>query len=313
MATIEPRRGKNGAIVSYRIAVCAGYDSSGKKILRRQTWKPDPTKTQRQNNKALQKAAILFEQSVEQGYQLDNNQTFEEYARYVIDLKIRNGLKPRTADRYHDLLTRINPVIGTRKLSEIRPQHLNNFYGSLMKKGIRKGSKRAVAKCTLGKMIHEKGFTKAYVASIAGIGETTMRDMLRGKPVWQSTATAVANALEKPEKTLFTFIQDMRPLSAKTILEYHRLISTILANAEKELLVPYNAAEKATPPSIKKKTPNYFQPEVVSEILTALEKEPLKWKLATILLISTGCRRGERLKHCNLSTIPQKDAQTQAP
>lgn len=76
MATIETRRNKSGDITSYRIVVCAGYDSKGTKILRRKTWKPDPQKTQRQNDKALQKAAALFEQSVEQGYQLDNTTTF---------------------------------------------------------------------------------------------------------------------------------------------------------------------------------------------------------------------------------------------
>ena len=38
------------------------------------------------------------------------------------------------------------------------------------------------------------------------------------------------------------------PLATKTIIEHHRLISSILAQAEKELLIPYNPAEKATPP-----------------------------------------------------------------
>ena len=59
MATIETRRNKSGDITSYRIVVCAGYDSKGTKILRRKTWKPDPQKTQRQNEKALQKAAAF--------------------------------------------------------------------------------------------------------------------------------------------------------------------------------------------------------------------------------------------------------------
>ena len=85
----------------------------------------------------------------------------------------------------------------------------------------------------------------------------------------------------------------MEPLSNKTILEHHRLISTILAQAEKEMLVPYNAASKATPPRTAKKDPNYFQPETVTAILEALESEPLKWRLITHLLIVTGGRRGE--------------------
>lgn len=293
MATIETRRNKSGDITSYRIVVCAGYDSKGTKILRRKTWKPDPQKTQRQNEKALQKAAALFEQSVEQGYQLDNNQTFEEYAQYVIELKSRNGIKPRTIDRYNDLMTRITPAIGTLKLIDIRPQHLNDFYSSLMKSGIRKDNKRAIAKDSLRQVINEKGFTKSYVASTAGVGDTTLRGMLKGKPVREATAIAVAKVLDVKLQSLFSIVEDTRPLATKTVFEYHQLISTILENAEKELLVPYNAAEKASPPSLKKKSPNYFQPKVVTDILNALATEPLKWQLVTILLISTGCRRGE--------------------
>ena len=59
------------------------------------------------------------------------------------------------------------------------------------------------------------------------------------------------------------------------------------------MLVPYNAAAKATPPRLEKKEPNYFQPEQITAILEALEREPLKWRAITHLLIVTGCRRGE--------------------
>lgn len=59
------------------------------------------------------------------------------------------------------------------------------------------------------------------------------------------------------------------------------------------MLVAYNAASRATPPKDIQKAPNYSQPEQISEILEALEAEPLKWRLITELLIVTGCRRGE--------------------
>lgn len=83
------------------------------------------------------------------------------------------------------------------------------------------------------------------------------------------------------------------PLSGKTILEHRRLISTILAQAEKEMLVTYNAAAKATPPRPKTPKPSYYQPDEIDEILKALEEETLKWRTMTYLLIDTGCRRGE--------------------
>ena len=59
------------------------------------------------------------------------------------------------------------------------------------------------------------------------------------------------------------------------------------------MIVPYNAASKATPPKIVRKEVNYFQPDEIAAILGALESEPLKWRMITHLLIVTGCRRGE--------------------
>ena len=84
-------------------------------------------------------------------------------------------------------------------------------------------------------------------------------------------------------------------LSAKTILEHHRLISTVLDQAEKEGLVPFNVAAKATLPKINKKEVNYFQPEQVAAIRDALEEESMKWKVLTHIFLITGARRGEIL------------------
>ncbi len=84
-------------------------------------------------------------------------------------------------------------------------------------------------------------------------------------------------------------------LSAKTILEHHRLISAVLAQAEREGLVPFNVASKATLPKAQKKDVNYFQPEQVAAIREALEREPIRWRTLTHLFLITGARRGEIL------------------
>lgn len=84
-------------------------------------------------------------------------------------------------------------------------------------------------------------------------------------------------------------------LSAKTVLEYHRLISTVLDQAEKEGLIPFNVASKTTLPKVSKKEVNYFQPEQVAAIRDALDTEPPKWRMLTHLLLITGARRGEVL------------------
>ena len=84
-------------------------------------------------------------------------------------------------------------------------------------------------------------------------------------------------------------------LSAKTVLEHHRLISTVLEQAVKECLVPFNAASRTVLPKVEKKNVNYFQPEDITNIREAMEKEPLKWKALTHLFLITGARRGELL------------------
>ena len=99
-----------------------------------------------------------------------------------------------------------------------------------MKAGVRKDNKRAIAKESLNHAISEKKFTKSYVATTAGIGITTLRGMLRGRPVKEATAVAVAKVLDVKLQSLFSIVEDTRPLATKTVFEYHQLISTILEN-----------------------------------------------------------------------------------
>ena len=84
-------------------------------------------------------------------------------------------------------------------------------------------------------------------------------------------------------------------LSTKTIIEHHRLISTVLEQAFKERLIVFNVSRQAELPRIEKKDVNYFQPEQIEAIRNALENEPPKWKMLVHLLLITGARRGEIL------------------
>lgn len=291
MATIEKLSNKTGT--TYRITVYSGFDTQGKRIRHRMSYKPTPGMTARQTEKAVQRAAADFERSIEQGYALDNRQTFAEYAAYVVELKERSGVRATTLDRYRGLLERINAAIGHIKLQDLRPQHLNAFYKNLSEPGLRAGGGSATAKVDLARYLKQHKVSRAYIAEKAGISASTVGVAVKGEPVKAEKAAAIAQALGKRTEELFTVQRDMNPLSDKTVLEYHRLISTILNQAEKEMLVPYNAAAKATPPKVERHDPNYFQPDQIAAILEALEKEPLKWQLITHLMIVTGCRRGE--------------------
>lgn len=100
-------------------------------------------------------------------------------------------------------------------------------------------------------------------------------------------------------RDLFRNASTGKTLAPKTVLEYHRLISTILHQAEKEMILMYNPAARATPPKAKAPTPDYYQPDQMDEILNALENAPLLWKTITYIMIDSGCRRGEALTILN--------------
>ena len=226
MASIDPRRDKDGNIISYQIRVFRGRDASGKRLKDyMMTWKPTPGMTKRQIEKELTRQATLFEENCKLGNVSVDRYTFQKYAEYALEVKIRGGMKAKTESSYRYLLTRINAEIGPLKLQDIRPDHLNRFYAKLAEPG---------------------------------------QNKLTGEP-----------------------------LSPKTIREHHRVISSILSLAVKEGLLPTNAAERATPPKVPKSEKKTFEPEEVQAILKALKKEPMKWRIITVLLAATGARRGE--------------------
>lgn len=291
MASIRKIDGKNG--VSYKITVTKGRDHNGRQMRHYLTWIPNPKMTERQIEKALQKAAFEFEQKIEKGFAVDNRQTFSEYARYVIRLKELSGKKRRTIESYTDLLKRIDPAIGHIKVTDLRPQHLNLFYKNLKEDGIRDTVAKAQAKQNLDELLKRNNLTKNAVAAAAGISSATLLSAVKGNTIQLPKAQAICEALGIPLDEWFSVEKDTRPLSNKTVIEYHRFISAVLAQAEKEMIVEYNAAEKAAPPQSDTPEAQTFQPEEVEQIRDCLEKEPLKWRVVTHLLLISGCRRGE--------------------
>lgn len=290
MPYIEARRNAHGEITSYRLVVSGGRDYQGKQIRHRSIWTPPRYgMTELQMQKEATAAAYRFQEQIKKGY---HKQTFAEYTQYVLELKERTGVKPTTIDRYVDMLPRINERIGHLKLCNIRPQHLNDLYKYLSETG-REDSKRAVAKKTLNTLIKRMKISKAEIARRGKLSASSITSATKGRPIRVATAEAIAAALDNDLKNLFNIKDNSTPLSNKTILEHHRLISTILAMADKELLIPFNPAAKATPPRASRPSPDYYQPEEMDEILNALEEAPIRWKAITYLLIDTGCRRGE--------------------
>lgn len=118
---------------SYRITVSNGRDSSGKQIVETTTFVPDPQKTDKQNQKALTKFAIEFEEKVKSGKYLDGEKlTFKEFVDIWFNDYGNSHLEQSTIQLYKHLLDKhILPEIGHLKLSKILPAHLNKLYNIL--------------------------------------------------------------------------------------------------------------------------------------------------------------------------------------
>lgn len=291
MPNIRKITGKNG--LSYKITVSMGRNQEGKQVRHYKTFTPEPSMRESRADKEAAKIAMQFEEELRQGYQMNQKITFQEYAAYFLKTRQKSGLKRSTYERYLLLLRRIHPAIGYLKLTDIRPHHLNLFYENLMENKIRQQPTTAHAKMDLSALLKKKNLSQQALSRMSGIAASTIQKARTGKEIHLTKAQAIADAFSLPLDDLFVVQKNNTPLAPKTVLEHHRLIRTILGQAEKELLVPYNAASKATPPKVRRPVVNSFQPEEISAILEALEKEPVKWHTMVHLMIITGCRRGE--------------------
>ena len=294
MANITPRRNKDGEVISYGIKVYRGRSSDGKQLKPyTATYKVDQDKTEKQNQKALAKFVIEFEERCKCGVVADNRQTFEEYAKYVIELKKASGKKISTIEWYNDILQIVSPHIGHMKITEIRPQHLNKLYIELSKPQYRHSKTSAVVKKDLAELLRKKRLSFKELARCSGVGATTVSAVIHGDAVRLATAEKISSALGVPVKTYFKITEYTDPLSSTTINGYHSFISAVLSQADKESLILFNPASKATAPRPENKQANYFQPEEVQRILSTLELLPIKWKTILHLFLITGARRGE--------------------
>jgi len=294
MPSIREKKNKDGETISFEIRVYKGRDNTGKQLKPYiMTWKPSPNMTAKQIEKELNKQATLFEEQCKTGYIQDNKQTFAQYAEYVLALKERTGTKHKTIVRYYSILKRVNEGIGHFKLTDIKPQHLNNLYEQLAQAGIRANNEKAICKVNLKETLKQAGMTKEKLSQLSSVSTQTISTAYKQEIISLEKAEAIAKALNLSVTSLFKIKTDDTPLSNKTIVEHHQLISTIMTQAEKELLIPFNPARKATPPKVEQHQANYFQVEEIEAIRESLENVPLKWKTIVHLLLITGARRGE--------------------
>lgn len=88
---------------------------------------------------------------------------------------------------------------------------------------------------------------------------------------------------------------DGRPgkLSESTVLYHHRVLNSILGDAVKWGLIPFNPASRVDPPKARTKQAACYDKEQTAMLLAALDEEPLQYKMMVVLALTLGLRRGE--------------------
>lgn len=144
--------------------------------------------------------------------------------------------------------------------------------------------------------MESKDISRKELAEMSGLSTTTITAACKkGKHISIETANSIAKALNLPTTKVFILYEETGGLSSKTILHHHRLISSILAQATRDRIIPFNIADKnyMKAPKLEYHEAAFLDDEQARRVLELLDNENIKWKTAMYLLIFSGMRRSE--------------------
>lgn len=293
MAEVKERLCKDGS-VSFYIRVSDGYTVNGRQRKPSKTWKPPKGMPITKARKEAEKEAVRFEDSIKVEQTHDGSMKFERFCEDVW-LPLYAPKKKKTRDGYVKLLPQIYQAIGHIPLNRLTTVHLDIFYKNLQETGMRRDTKYAPA-VDVGKILERGGLLKKDLEESTGLSRQTIRSVIERKNVSLDTAKKISEALEVPMSKLFTAVtKNGGKLSPLTVLEYHRVISSILGKAKKKKFISQNPAEDAELPTAEKKAPLCLREEDITIFLEELPQEPEKYRNPIIIDILSGERRGEIL------------------
>ena len=293
MARIEKR--KNG---SYRIQVSCGYSANGKQHKTQSiTWKPPrENMTEKQIEKALNKAAFEFEESCRSG-QTVNAEKFEVFCEKWFENYASRKLKQSGIDRCKQYAVRVYEYLGHYRIDKITPLEIDKFIIWLGKEKL-KAEPEATFKGNLKQSIKDKGIkTQQEFARLSGVSPQTIKAACDGHKVKMSTAEKIAAALNAPCSQLFERHKTEKGLAPKTIKNYVSFVSSVFEYAVKIKAIKENPCNHAIVPKIPQKEHKMFSIEEAKRFLDILDHSstPIKYKAFFQLALFGGFRRGEIL------------------
>lgn len=318
MATysIREHRDKNGKLISYYIRMYGGIDDFGTVRKAPFTTFRIPEDVHWSEETALKRAQSYAGKWAEEqaallrlGVMPDNKVTFGDYARKRIPEKAEDGdIKHSTFVRYMEILDRLDPLLGRKKLVEITPRQIEAAIAQIRKDGITAETTTAKPGVFAGLVPTDKAcpelraeyarkgaVSKSALSRASGVSLYTVKRTIAGENISRDTAAAISNALGYDFDNLFSYSCTREDMADKTILEHFRLISSVYSDAIENHLLVQNPAELAKHPKCPKTEAQSYDPEDIKEILDALQDEAIYWRALITILIYSGARRGEVL------------------
>lgn len=292
MASVEQR-----SINSWRINVSNGYDSKGKKLIKHKTVKRPEGMTDKKWQAELEKLAVEFETSIQQGtYFAPTHYTLSDFITKWLDGRGKD-FESKTLYRYESILKgRVNTALGHLKLDKIKPLHLLDFYRNLQEVGIREDMKY-IARPNFNELLTSHNISINELAISANINVRTLKGIITGKST--TVAKNIVNALNtkygltmKFDK-VFTPASTPKPLSNKTIQHYHRVLSVMFNDAVRWGMIKENPCLRVQPPKVTQKEMSCLDEKELARLIDCLGEESIRVQTMIGLSLMTGCRRGE--------------------
>lgn len=282
---------------AYQVRVSCGYDATGKQIVRSMTWKPEREMTEKQEQKEIQRLAILFEEKCATGQYIDGTTKFADFAQNWLENYAQSNLRATTIRTYERMIAKLNKIIGHIQLSKIQPQHLLKCYDEL--KGVEKTSTYLpLIDFEIYISTHYK--SKMDFARSCNVSKQVVSALCASNSVAIASAEKICKEIKKPINQAFKPVLNGQALSGKTLLNYHRLISSILETAMKWQIIASNPCSRVSAPKAERKEARFLDEKQAQDILQALSQEALKYRALFTLLLYSGMRRGEI---CGLSWL----------
>lgn len=291
MAHIDKRA--NG---SYRIKVSCGYGADGSQKTQSMTWKPPREgMTEKQIEKALQKAAFEFEQKCAGG-QIVNAEKFETFCETWFDVYAVRALKKSNIELCRSYTSRVYEKLGHCRIDRITPRDIDSFIIWLSKQE-KQSEVRGLARRGFNELMEKAGLNQKRLAALADVSPHTVKAAQTGERVKWSSAEKIAAALGQNVGEIFIKEKSEKLLSPKTIKNYISFVSSVFDYAVHIKAIKENPCKNATLPKIPQRDLKMFTVEQAKQFLEILEQPEtdIKYRAFFQLAIFGGFRRGEIL------------------